>query len=147
MSGARVIRIWHSQGLRKVVCVSLLATLGCGGSAMESEVSGNVTLDGQPVGPGAIVFAPVDGTTNPADGAIQIDGSYFLRTSREEGLKSGEYKVSVSVFEQPDVPPGERSTIPAKLVTPQKYADVQSSGLQYTVVPGKNTIDIELSSK
>jgi hypothetical protein len=36
---------------------------------------------------------------------------------------------------------------PAKLVTPQKYADTETSGLQYTVAPGDNTIDIELSSK
>jgi hypothetical protein len=114
---------------------------------MESEVSGKVTLDGQPVGPGAVVFAPVDGQSNPADGAIQLDGSYFLKTSREVGLKPGDYKASVSVFDQPEVRPGERSMTPAKLVTPQKYADTETSGLQYTVEPGENTIDIELSTE
>jgi hypothetical protein len=106
-----------------------------------------VTLDGQPVGPGAVVFAPLDGTSNPADGAVQLDGSYFLRTSRAIGLKAGTYKASVAVFDQPEVKPGERSMVPAKLVTPQKYADTETSGLQYTVEPGDNSIDIELSSK
>jgi hypothetical protein len=132
---------------RGALAVIFLVIGGCSGSGMESEVSGTVTLDGQPVGPGAVVFAPADGTSNPADGAIQLDGSYFLKTSREVGLKPGDYKVSVSVFDQPEVQPGERSMTPAKLVTPQKYADTETSGLQYTVKPGDNTIDIELSSK
>jgi hypothetical protein len=129
------------------VIVLMIALAGCSDSGMESEVTGTVTLDGQPVGPGAVVFAPVEGQTNPADGAIQLDGSYFLKTSREVGLKPGTYKVSVSVFDQPEVQPGERSNVPAKLVTPQKYADTETSGLQFTVEPGKNDIDIELTSK
>jgi hypothetical protein len=125
----------------------ILAVAGCSGSGKESEVSGKVTLDGQPVGPGAVVFAPVEGQTNPADGAIQLDGSYFLKTSREVGLKPGTYNVSVSVFDQPEVKPGERSMVPAKLITPQKYADTETSGLEFTVEPGKNDIDIGLISK
>jgi hypothetical protein len=125
----------------------MIALTGCGGSGMESEVSGQVKLDGQAVGPGAVVFAPIEGNSNPADGAIQLDGSYFLKTSREVGLNAGTYKVSVSVFDQPEVKPGERSMVPAKLKTPQRYSDIQTSGLEYTVEPGKNEIDIELTSK
>jgi hypothetical protein len=147
MSVTHVVNAALTPRLRGILLASLLAAAGCGGSGMESEVSGTVTLDGQPVGPGAVVFAPLDGQSNPADGAIQMDGSYFLKTSREVGLKPGDYKVSVSVFDQPEVKPGERSMTPAKLVTPPNYADTETSGLQYTVEPGKNTIDIELSSK
>ena len=135
------------MSLSQLLLAGIIAAAGCSGSGMESEVSGKVTLDGQPVGPGAVVFAPVDGQSNPADGAIQLDGSYFLKTSREVGLKPGDYKASVSVFDQPEVKPGERSMIPAKLVTPQKYADTENSGLQYTVEPGENIINIDLSSK
>ena len=127
--------------------VLMIALAGCSNSGLESEVSGKVSLDGQPGGPGAIVFAPIDGQTNPADGAIQLDGSYYLKTSREVGLKAGKYRVSVSVFDQPEVKLGERSMVPAKLVTPQRYADTETSGLEYTVEPGKNNIDIELPSK
>lgn len=135
------------QGLSALLLTALIPVAGCSDSGLESHVSGKVTLDGQPVGPGAVVFAPVDGQSNPADGAIQLDGSYSLKTSRQAGLKAGEYKVSVSVFDQPPVQPGERSMTPAKLVTPQKYADTETSGLQYAVEPGDNTINIELSSK
>ena len=130
-----------------IIFAGVVASAGCANSGMESEVSGKVTMDGQPVGPGAVVFAPIDGKSNPADGAIQLDGSYFLRTSRAVGLKAGTYKASVSVFDQPVVKPGERSMAPAKLITPQKYADTETSGLQFTVEPGKNGIDIELTSK
>lgn len=114
---------------------------------MEAEVSGRVTLDGKPVGPGTIVFSPVGGTTNPADGAIQVDGTYFLKTSREVGLPAGKYDVGITVLDQPDVKPGERSMEAAKYITPQKYADPSTSGLQYEVEPGSNSIDVELSSR
>jgi hypothetical protein len=134
-------------GFSVMYVLGVMAALGCSGSGLESQVSGTITLDGQPVGPGTVVFAPVDGVTNPADGAIQLDGSYFLKTSREIGLKAGKYKASVSVFDQPEVTPGVRSMTPAKLITPQKYADPATSGLEYDVEPGKNGIDIELTSK
>jgi len=133
--------------LKAAILAAAVVSAGCARSAMESEVSGRVTLDGEPMGPGVVVFAPVDGTTNPADGAIQLDGSYFLKTSREVGLPPGRYKASVSVFDQPEVKPGERSMTPARLITPQKYSDTKTSGLEYTVEPGENNIDIELMSK
>jgi hypothetical protein len=141
-----VINANVGRRLHAILAAGILAAAGCSGG-MESEVSGAVTLDGEPVGPGTVVFAPAEGTTNPADGAIQLDGSYFLKTSRDVGLKAGKYKASVTVFDQPDVKPGERSMTPAKLVTPQKYADPATSGLEYEVEPGKNSIDIELTSK
>ncbi|MBX3427522.1 MAG: hypothetical protein KF688_17720 [Pirellulales bacterium] len=127
-------------------CLVLAAALaGCSGA--ESEVSGVVTLDGTKVGPGVIVFMPAEGPSNPADGAIRPDGSYFLKTSRELRLRPGKYKVGVSVFDQSPVKPGERSMVPAKYVTPEKFAEPATSGLEYEVAPAKNTINVELVSK
>ncbi len=94
-----------------------------------------------------ITFVPVKGATNPSDGAIQIDGSYSLKTGREVGLKPGRYRASATVLDQPDVQPGERSYEAPKLVTPQKYADPSTSGLEYDVTTGRNTIDVVLTSK
>jgi hypothetical protein len=128
-----------------VLVVALAALAGCGGA--ESTVTGTVTLDGQPVGPGVIVFASAGGASNPSDGAIQVDGSYFLRTGREEGLTPGDYHVGVTVLDQPAVKPGERSMEVAKYITPQKYAEPSTSGLQFTVEAGSNTIDVKLSSE
>jgi hypothetical protein len=127
---------------------AITATIaGCGGSELGAEVSGRVTLDGNPVGPGVVVFAPTDGNSNPPEGAILPDGSYFLKTSREVGLRPGAYKVAVSVYDVPDLKPGERSTAPPKLVTPEKYASHETSGLQFDVGSGDNAIDIKLVSK
>jgi hypothetical protein len=138
-------RTWCQSGA--VLLLVLSAASGCSNSGMESRVAGTIKLDGQAVGPGVAMFMPPDGKSNPAQGAIQPNGSYFLKTNREEGLHAGAYKVSVMVLDQPPVNPGERSNVPAKLVTPKKYSDPATSGLEYTVKPGKNTIDIELSSK
>jgi hypothetical protein len=121
--------------------------LGCSGGDFESSVSGTVTLDGKAIGPGFLVFAPVTGNTNPANGAIQTDGRYELKTANTDGLRAGKYKVSVTVLDQPDVPPGERSYVVAKSRIPEKYSNVETSGLKFDVESGSNTIDIPLSSK
>jgi hypothetical protein len=119
---------------------------GCSGSDFESSLSGTVTLDGNPIGPGFLVFAPVSGDTNPANGAIQTDGRYELKTANTAGLHPGKYKVSVTVLDQPDVPPGERSFVVAKSRIPEKYNDINTSGLEFDVESGSNTLDIPLSS-
>ncbi len=63
------------------------------------------------------------------------------------GLLPGNYSVAVSVYDSPDVKPGERSTVPPKLVTPEKYSSPETSDLRFEVKPENNTIDIVLKSK
>jgi hypothetical protein len=124
------------------------ALLGCRGGLMESEVSGTVTLDGNKIGPGMIVFVPVNsnGKSRPATGSIESDGSYDLKTSRDTGLSAGSYKVAISIRKMPEnVKRGERPPL-GKLLIPEKYEDETKSGLQYEVTPGRNTINIELVS-
>ena len=124
------------------------AALGCGGGNLGAEVSGNVSLDGEPIGPGAVIFAPVGGEENPATGAIQTDGSYFLKTSQERGLRPGKYMVALQINEIPtDLAPGQRDMRPAKSRIPLKYMDVKTSGLEFDVDEGSNTINIEMSSR
>ena len=123
----------------------VLVVAGCNQSSLESQVSGVVTLDGNSIGPGMIVFAPIGGG-KPAIGAIDDGGDYFLNTSRELGITPGKYRISLSIREVPqnlqrsDQPPPGKSLIPAK------YEQAATSGLEYDVVPGSNTIDIELTS-
>jgi hypothetical protein len=137
----------------KTMCATLsgaalmVILIGCRGGSMESEVSGVVTLDGNKIGPGTIVFAPVGPGGKPATGSIESDGTYRLKTSRDTGLASGSYRVAVSVHKMPEnVKRGERPPL-GKLLTPEKYEDETKSGLQYDVSPGRNTINIELLSK
>jgi hypothetical protein len=138
-------RIRFATGL---ILIAMAATAcGCASSEFESDVAGTVTLDGQPVGPGTVVFVPPDKASNPPTGTVQVNGTYFLKSNRARGLHPGHYTVSVSILHQDPIPPGQRSTVPAKLVSPKKYSDPATSGLEYDVKRGKNTIDIELSSK
>jgi hypothetical protein len=125
----------------------LLSAASCTQSEFEADVAGKVTLDGAPVGPGTVVFVASDAASNPSTGTVQVDGNYFLKSNRIRGLRPGHYKATVSIIHQDPVPPGHRSTVPPKLVSPAKYADPATSGLEFDVASGENTIDIELSSK
>jgi hypothetical protein len=136
---------WFSAGALLCVMAVVLAA-GCSRSSQESQVSGNVSLDGQQIGPGIIVFAPVDHGT-PAIGPIDGDGSYSMSTSHEVGLSAGKYKVGISIREMPtNVKRGDRLP-PGKLLIPERYEDSATSGLEFDVAPGTNTIDIELKSQ
>jgi hypothetical protein len=135
-------------GLSAVHYFPLLLTLfmGCNSSSQESQVVGSVKLDGDPIGPGTVVFAPVEGGRKPATGSIDADGNYSLNTSREAGLAAGKYAVAVSIREMPqNVKRGDRPPL-GKLLIPEKYEQSSTSGLEYQVEPGTNTIDIELSN-
>lgn len=129
-----------------LTAVLIVALAGCS-RGLESSVSGLVTLDGQPIGPGFLVFAPAESNHNPARGAIQLDGHYALKTINTRGLPAGKYQVSVTVLDQPTVAPGERSMVAATSRIPEKYNNPQTSGLEFDVQPGGNTIDIELKSE
>jgi hypothetical protein len=136
---------WFSTGA--LLCSMVVGfAAGCGETSQESQVSGNVSLDGKRLGPGIIVFAPV-GNGTPAIGPIEHDGSYSMSTSHEVGLSAGKYKVGISIREVPaNVKRGDRLP-PGKLLIPEKYEDSATSGLEYDVAPGSNTIDIELKSQ
>lgn len=111
---------------------------------MEATVTGTVTLDGKAIGPGMIVFAPTGTDKKPATGSIESDGTYTLMTSREQGLATGTYQVAVSIREMPqNVKRGDRPPLGKSLI-PEKYEESTTSGLEYKVQPGKNTINVEL---
>lgn len=137
--------LYHTQMFGFVGLCMLV--IGCSQSPYSSTVSGTVTLDGAPIGPGVIQFLPSGQGGNPATGTIQVDGSYELKTSNAVGLNPGEYKVTIAVYDQPEVAPGERAAPgSAPLRTPEKYLSSTTTDLQFTVQDGSNAIDIPLSS-
>jgi hypothetical protein len=127
-----------------VACVCLA---GCGG-VYDSSVSGTVTLDGNPVTRGTVAYNPVQSGPS-AYARIDEDGSYTVRTGREEGLPAGEYQVTVIANE----PPAVRQTAqggpppPGRPITPPWYRTKQTSGLRFTVDKGSNEINLELTSQ
>lgn len=127
-----------------IIVITSLA--GCG-SEFGATVSGVVTLDGETITPGFVTFVPEDLTAVPAVSDLDSGGSYKLSTNKKAGLVPGIYRVSVQAFEPPVGPPGQRIYTPSKPLVPKKYLQVNTSGLEYTVEPGSNKIDILLLSK
>lgn len=140
------------RSFRRSTCAALavfsVAALGCFGSDLGATVSGTVTLDGAPVGPGVVTFAPASDSTLPAEGQLQADGSYYLETSKQRGLTPGSYRVAVQAFQPPEgLGRGERSYEPSKRLVPEKYMKITTSELQFQVEPGHNAINIPLHSQ
>lgn len=74
------------------LCVALVTTVnGCGKSTGRLAVSGEVTLDGQAIESGSILFQPKG--EGPKVGARIKEGKYRFDTS--DGPLSGEYKVEI----------------------------------------------------
>lgn len=125
---------------------SLLVVCGCGG-AYSSTAYGTVTLDGKAVPRGAVAFLPTAGGP-AAYGLIEEDGKYKVRTGRESGLPAGEYFVTVTANEAPAISSEQRGAPPpGKAITPAWYRMKETSGLKFTLQPGKNEINLELISK
>lgn len=69
-----------------------LALCGCGGSG-QVELTGEVTLDDNPIEAGAILLTPTDATGTATGGEIK-GGKYAL--TGERAPRPGTYKVSIS---------------------------------------------------
>lgn len=135
---------------RTALCVRLglflivVSLVGCGGNP--AKVSGVVTLNGEPLSRGSVGFTPIAGGMK-AVGVIQSDGNFELKTNRERGLQFGEHQATVVALEPGKVDPHGGPPIPGKHITPKRYGNTKTSGLQFNVEKGRNTIDIELSSE
>jgi hypothetical protein len=118
---------------------------GCGGT-YNANVYGVVTLDGKKLPRGTVSFQPV-ANGSPAYALISDDGAYSLRTGREVGLPAGDYSVTIISNEEARHESVNGGPPPAgKQITPDWYRSKQTSGLKYTVKPGKNEINLDLTS-
>jgi hypothetical protein len=149
----------HRTAFSLLAVVSLLGTLaGCSGDPnlpKLGRVHGKVTYNGKPVDSGTVTFNPIPGkggeTGQNATGQIEPDGSYVMTTfNTADGAILGQHVVAVVVREKGSENQGKPkadSTIDysmPKIVTPSKYASVDTSPLRCTVKEGDNTFDIEL---
>jgi hypothetical protein len=133
---------------RASVCALCLALSGCGNGL--AQVSGLVTLDGEPLHGGdnvraTVIFQPASGKGSPAVGILDENGEYRLSTGSQDGIEPGEYVVTCSAAEL--VPPKNPGGTPGgRRLTDAKYNSAKTSGLSFTVLPGKNNFDIPLES-
>lgn len=129
------------------IAASSLAWVGCGGP-YDSYVSGVATLDGSSLPRGTVSYNPA--RPGPASyGVIRSDGSYLIKTGREEGLPSGDYTVTVVAKEESIADDSNRGLPPkpGKVFTPPWYRSKKTSTLKFTVESGSNDIDLELISE
>jgi hypothetical protein len=98
-------------------------------------MSGQVTLDGEPLTKGTVVFHPEKAGAD-AYATIDTSGTYSVRTGTDKGLEPGDYVVTVVATTGP--PPY------GKLITPERYGSAKKSGLKVTVGAGDNRFDIPL---
>jgi hypothetical protein len=127
-----------------VLLLALLVLIGCGETA--SEVTGKVTVDGQPVAKGTIAFYPADGKGKTSGGDI-TDGTYTVSVPR------GTMKVAITKPKvvrtkklYPDDPKSKEVEVTEESLPP-KYSDPEKTELRLDVTGGKVEKNWELTSK
>ena len=79
--------------------------VGCSDSDRQS-IEGTVTLDGQPLPSGSIIFVPQPGTESPTAGGKIEDGKFSV--SSQKGIFAGEFGVQITATR----PTGKKSRDP-----------------------------------
>ena len=142
--------IWsRATAVAAVGCIlAMVCSAGCGNSDAIGDVSGTISVDGSPAGPGTIMFDPVpgEGPIGPsAVGQIGSDGRYTLTLpGGKNGAHVGEYRVMILSAVKEEFGEEEAATTRRPSRINIRYEDIKHSGLTATVVPGDNVIDFEL---
>lgn len=122
--------------------VSCTLTAGCSRDTKRGDISGTVTLDGQPIKSGLIRFVPAAGQTASADTNIE-DGKFSAKVppgDKTVQISASKVVGKKKVYETPDSPTVD---IVQELI-PAKY-NLQST-LKFTVAPGSQEKSFELTS-
>lgn len=130
--------------------LGLLMT-GCGGPSSSANirgaVKGKVTLDGEPVPQGSILFLPQEGTKGPAGGGTIKDGVYDLKV--EQGAAIGKNRVEINAprktGKQISSQDGQKQIDEVEESIPAKYN--KKSILEEDVQKGTNEFNFDLESK
>ncbi len=130
---------WLKAGL-------VVTLVGCGPSDQVS-IEGRVTLDGQPVGPGSIVFLPEAGGEGIKIAAPIEDGQYRIGTER--GAKPGTFRVEISWSKKtgrqlPSADPGIMMDETQEAIPPRYNTQTT---LVREIKPGENTHDFDLHTQ
>lgn len=126
-----------------VICVVVLlaaavVSLGCGKDKRNIvPLTGKVTFDGKPLQFGAVTILHDHG--QPATAVIQPDGTFTMATLGEgDGAVVGKWRVRVVCYENQDPSKTEGAVMLGKLLIPERYTDIETSGLTVEVRPDRN---------
>ena len=136
------------------VLVMLWATLpllgGCGPTGdgvSRGAVKGKVTLDGEPLQEGRIMFEPTGGNQGPVAGGGIQGGAYEIGV--EKGVVVGKNLVRINANRKTGKkvksPMSDEMVDAMEEAIPEKYNT--SSTLEKDVQAGENVLDFELTSK
>jgi len=145
----------HSFCMRLTQLALLFGSLaGCGSSGPDlGQVTGTVTLDGEPIRGGSITFTPNVKDAGASYGSIDKEGKYVLKFNRDrDGAAVGEHTVEIDPPEKPsksDIAEAKEQGKPApefiNVKIPKKYSE--PGALNATVKAGPQVIDFKLESK
>ena len=140
----------------RLLLLALVTVAGCESTAEGPRtyaVTGEVTLDGQPVAGADVAFLPSTSTPDatPAQAVTDETGRFEVVTlfdqgrTSQAGMTAGTYGVQITQLKRP--PPSAGLSQPPRNMLPQKYASPATSGLSATVVPdGENHFVFKLSN-
>lgn len=136
---------WEGDGLPAAVTVAIVASVLAGCDPGAARVSGTVTLDGRPLETGSVQFHPA--AAGPvAYGSIDGRGRFSLTVGAGASrLPPGRYTATVVAVATPVVADGG-GEVPPQPITPRRYGEIATSGLTFDVMPGANTIILDLVS-
>lgn len=135
-------------------CLAVAMSAGCSSGRLKSAelqdlqpVRGEVSVDGKPAVGATVRF--VKNGDDPKSfkkmtfATVAADGSFELRSAVGEGSKPGaqpgDYAVAIS-WKLPINPDDKDDSEMGPELVPEKYTDIATSGLTYSVKPGKNEI-------
>ncbi len=126
--------------------------IGCGSSDW-GYVNGVVTLEGQPVGPGTLIFDPVlpDRVSGPSStGHVNAQGEYKLMSAGKkkgkEGAPVGDYRVTIIGGDSSSLADEMTTQAEATSLIPARYQNPEA-GLTASVAAGKQTINFDLKKQ
>lgn len=144
---ARRVTGWSGLTVLVVICMA-----GCGSDGPElSDVSGKVTIDGQPVQGVVLTFVPDAAGGSPSYGKTDAAGIYRLMfTATKYGAMPGSHRVEMNITKMSKDELAEMRAageeVPEQNVQiPRQYQ--QPGALTATVSSGRTEIDFALTSK
>jgi hypothetical protein len=133
-----------SLGSSALIALAGLLVSGCG-SGNFGTVNGTVSLDGKPLEGGNVAFYAT-GSGPVSYGTIGADGSYHLRSASRDSVVVGSYVATISYRSGRPSPGMTVKEIEALEKVPVKYCTKDKSDLKVDVQPGKNSIDLKLTT-
>ena len=118
------------------MCGFMISLAGCGGGPSTGEVSGSITVGGQPLEGGVVTFE--NASKGQGQSATITAGAYKMPSP----MPVGDYKVTLQAPPPPS-PTAAPSTAP-KTSIPTRFMKAATSDLTASVKAGQNKLDFPL---